>query len=159
MKKLLQRRQGFTLIELLIVIVIIGILSVGFAPTLLNAPKKARDGVRKGQIASIQQAIEAYALDSKTGYPTTGCLKDETNKPGSEIKEYFQGSIVPKDAASVDTVCKGFDYLNDGTYYYISVKLETSAKAGNSDKSAKDAKSDTPIADGNGQYYLVRVKY
>ncbi|MCX6733382.1 MAG: prepilin-type N-terminal cleavage/methylation domain-containing protein [Candidatus Peregrinibacteria bacterium] len=130
MKKLLQRRQGFTLIELLIVIVIIGILAVGFAPTLLNAPKKARDGVRKGQIASIQQAVEAYALDSSTAsYPAAdaqGCVN------ATALKPYFQGGIAPVDPSGntyqngACTTKGSFAYGLDTTNkcYYIAATME-----------------------------------
>ena len=123
MKKLLQRRQGFTLIELLIVIVIIGILSVGFAPTLLNAPKKARDGVRKGQIASIQQAIEAYALDNAYLDAAGGknCLPVNYNIN-------FQGKTPPVDPQSPSrlngTCDNGYEYGKSATCYWIVATME-----------------------------------
>ncbi len=124
MKKLLQRRQGFTLIELLIVIVIIGILAVGFAPTLLNAPKKARDGVRKGQIASIQQAVEAYALDNTAGY-----LADENGCLNSKYNINFQGKVLPVDPvpAQSNGACKtpgAFGYGKNDKCYWLAANME-----------------------------------
>lgn len=166
MKKLLQRRQGFTLIELLIVIVIIGILSVGFAPTLLNAPKKARDGVRKGQIASIQQAVEAYALD-KASYPATGCITSDTDV-GKALAPFFQGSVLPKDqsvqAFDADpkptaACASGFYFYNPGSCYAIMTKLEVGP--GNTDKLTPDcaASLNTGTDQKLTPYFAVTQKY
>ena len=152
MKKLLQRRQGFTLIELLIVIVIIGILSVGFAPTLLNAPKKARDGVRKGQIASIQQAIEAYALDNV--YLATAadkCLPAAYNVN-------FQGSVAPVDPSGTTyqngscTTKGSFEYGYDAVNkcYYIGATMEIAET-----NSADSVTNCAPVVGTKKNYYVI----
>ncbi len=64
------KKKGFTLIELLIVISIIGILA-GVVLTVLNPNHfrgKARDSVRKEDLAVIQGALERYYADNNA-YP------------------------------------------------------------------------------------------
>ncbi len=159
MKKLLQRRKGFTLIELLIVIVIIGILAVGFAPTLLNAPKKARDGVRKGQIASIQQAVEAYALDNAYLPSAAG-----TNCLPAGYSVNFQGSAAPVDPSGAKyangTCVGGYQYiLQDKATpkcYYIVATMEIPENNNGASVGAGDCALTT--ANPNTGYYTV-VKY
>jgi len=167
-------KKGFTLIELLIVIVIIGILAVGFAPTLLNAPKKARDGIRKGNLASIKDAIEAYALDNNSQYPgpsaNNGCVTTRIGPtgPNGDISKYFQGGAIPKDPSNlvVGGNCNtAGEYLYvkfDPNCYIIGAKLEI-AGAGNSDKMPPDntfCTNGTPTSGaGSKDFYYVVVKY
>ncbi len=129
-------KKGFTLIELLIVIVIIGILAVGFAPTLLSGPKKARDAIRKGNLASIKDAIEAQALE-KGAYPVTNngspCGTLAAYFAGTS---YFQGGQIPKDPTPATSICSpDGDYLftnyANGKCYVIGAKVEISG-SGNS---------------------------
>ena len=54
------RRPGFTLIELLVVITLIGILIAVGTVSYTNAQKKGRDGRRKTDLKSLQQALELY---------------------------------------------------------------------------------------------------
>ena len=64
-------RQGFTLVELLVVISIIGILS-SFAVVSLNSARvKARDALRKGDMAQLRTAINLY-YDDNEEYPACG---------------------------------------------------------------------------------------
>ncbi len=168
-------KKGFTLIELLIVIVIIGILAVGFAPTLLNAPKKARDGIRKGNIASIKDAIEGYALENNSQYPgpdmSSGCVtaKIGPTGPNGDISKYFQGSVIPKDPSSTTVWpanCFSPEYIYakfDGSgCYVLGAKLEV-ADAGNSDKSLPGfdfcAGSAPTTGAGSKNYFYDVVKY
>ena len=72
-KGLSAARHGFTLIELLIVIAIIGILSVALVPTGMSALKKARDGARVSNMASIKTAMQQYVLD-KGACPDSAAL-------------------------------------------------------------------------------------
>ena len=155
MKKFLLRRKGFTLIELLIVIVIIGILAVGFAPSLLNAPKKARDGVRKGQIAGIKQAVDAYALDKNPPYPVAAAAKcvDQIG-----LEDYFQGKTLPADPSNNKSDCSGgygFYYIADAKYYAIYSKLEVAGSGNFADPAA--LKFDVDLSK-TGDYYVVLQK-
>ncbi len=56
-------QTGFTLIELLIVVAIIGILAAIAVPNFLNAQVRAKISRVKGDLKSIQTAIEMYTLD------------------------------------------------------------------------------------------------
>lgn len=63
-----QFRFGFTLIELLVVISIIAILVAAATVSWTQAQKKARDGKRKSDLKSLQQAFELY-FEENNSYP------------------------------------------------------------------------------------------
>lgn len=65
---LLQR--GFTLIEIMVVVVIIGLLAAIVAPNLIGNIDKAAVTRTKGDIRSIETALNLYRLDNFR-YPTT----------------------------------------------------------------------------------------
>ena len=68
-------KEAFTLVELLIVVSIIGILA-GVAIAVINPNKvrgRARDGVRKNDMAVIKSAIENYYAENNI-YPATGTI-------------------------------------------------------------------------------------
>ena len=72
------RNRGFTLIELLVVISIIGILS-SFAIVSLNSARiKARDALRKGDMAQLRTALYLY-YDDAGAYPV--CNPDNSWDP------------------------------------------------------------------------------
>jgi len=64
------KKSGFTLLEMLIVLgiiaVILSVLSVSFSTT----QKKSRDAKRKGDLKSIQNALEQYYSACSYNYPT-----------------------------------------------------------------------------------------
>lgn len=62
------KSTGFTLVELLVVISIIGILSSFAVVSLNTARAKARDALRKGDMAQIRTALNIYYDDFKR-YP------------------------------------------------------------------------------------------
>ena len=65
-------RRGFTLIELLITISIIGILASLTLASYNGAQSKARDGVRKQDLAQVKRALELAKsdCDGNASYPT-----------------------------------------------------------------------------------------
>lgn len=69
-------KKGFTLIELLIVITIIGILASLTLASYGNAQAKARDGVRKSDLAQIKRALELAKSDCSGSafYPVPGTV-------------------------------------------------------------------------------------
>lgn len=166
-------KKGFTLIELLIVIVIIGILAVGFAPSLLSGPKKARDAVRKGNLEIIRKAVDAYSLENSSKYPDDGggrfCFK------GSKLAEnpnaYFQGGILPADPSGPTYEVVGKGCLGDFVYrkigdttgcYILAAKVEVAA-SGSTDAALGDiADCDDAVkkSEGtSGSYFYKVVKF
>jgi prepilin-type N-terminal cleavage/methylation domain-containing protein len=64
----INKKNGFTLVELLVVISIIGLLS-SFAVVSLNSARvKARDALRKGEMAQLRTALSLY-YDDNGRYP------------------------------------------------------------------------------------------
>jgi prepilin-type N-terminal cleavage/methylation domain-containing protein len=60
---MLRGNKGFTLMEILVAMAIVGILSsVGFT-SFTTSIKKTRDAERKGDLATISKALEAYNSD------------------------------------------------------------------------------------------------
>ena len=74
-------KQGFTLIELLIVISIIGILATVTLASYNSAQEKARDGIRKSDLAQMKRALELSKADCQGSayYPNLG---------GSDVTAY-----------------------------------------------------------------------
>lgn len=56
-------RRGFTIVELLIVIVVIGILAAITIVAFNGVQSRARDSVRKNDLAQLAKAIQIYAVD------------------------------------------------------------------------------------------------
>ncbi|MCK4539945.1 prepilin-type N-terminal cleavage/methylation domain-containing protein [Candidatus Parcubacteria bacterium] len=71
MIKITKNTKGFTLIELLVVISIIGILSSFSVVSLNSARVKARDALRKGDMAQIRTALSLYSFENER-YPICG---------------------------------------------------------------------------------------
>jgi prepilin-type N-terminal cleavage/methylation domain-containing protein len=69
-KNILNRnnKSGFTLVELLVVISIIGLLSSFAIVSLNSARMKARDALRKGDMAQLRTALNLY-YDDNNAYP------------------------------------------------------------------------------------------
>lgn len=64
------RRRGFTLLEMLVVILIIGLLTGIIAPRLLGQMSKSEVTAARGQLASLDKALQAFRIDNKR-FPTT----------------------------------------------------------------------------------------
>lgn len=71
----MNNKKGFTLIELLVVISIIGLLSSFAMVSLNSARQKARDALRKGDMAQLRTALYLY-YDDNLGYPLCGNWDD-----------------------------------------------------------------------------------
>lgn len=157
MKKQLLRpysaRAGFTLIELLVVIAIIGLLSSMAMVSLNGTRTKARDALRKADMAQIRTALYIY-YDDNGAYPIcanwTGnpphygaspdalgadCYND-SNLEGSLASELTSGSRPimaklpedPKNPSNDYTISSSYLYryvsTGDGSEYAIAYQLE-----------------------------------
>jgi len=58
------RQKGFTIVELLIVIVVIGILAAITVVAYNGVQSRARDNVRKQDLAQLSKATKLYAVDN-----------------------------------------------------------------------------------------------
>jgi prepilin-type N-terminal cleavage/methylation domain-containing protein len=110
---------GFTLVELLIVVAIIGIMAALVMANLNDARKKARDAMRKADLANIVKALESYRV-LNGDYPITGSWVNSTScqwLPG--LTQYFP-NCMPKDPLNSGTYPRpyGNSGANDGGYYY-----------------------------------------
>lgn len=92
MLKIINNKKAFTLVELLVVISIIGILS-SFAVVSLNSARvKARDALRKGDMAQIRTALALYYMENNR-YPICGTWEEGESNFGATIgDEEFTGS-------------------------------------------------------------------
>ncbi len=80
----LQDQKGFTLIELLVVMVILGMLAALVGPRLFGHVGKSQQQAAKAQIVLIEEALDAFRLDTGR-YPTTSeGLNALTTGPGVE---------------------------------------------------------------------------
>lgn len=97
-------KKGFTLIELLVSISVIAILTMVSASAYMTAQKRGRDAKRRGDVKSIQQALEqCYTLDG---------LYPEALTPG-EALECGSSQVVINQVPD--------DPKNDVTYTYDGI--------------------------------------
>ncbi len=93
---LLSNAEGFTLVELLVVMVIIGLLATLVAPGLFKQFGKGQHEAAKAQVASIEQGLDKFRLDTGR-YPTTQeGLNSLVTNPGIEKWDgpYIKSSLL-----------------------------------------------------------------
>ena len=156
--KLKINQKGFTLIELLIVITIIDILASLTLASYGSAQAKARDGIRKSDLAQVKRAMELAKSDCKGAawYPyfanytalanyladtdlnyLSSVIQDPTNS-SPQVYSYITttASGVPTDECPSETSPGTFD--KDGaTKYSLYVKLERTSDAQSLDSRTK----------------------
>jgi prepilin-type N-terminal cleavage/methylation domain-containing protein len=122
---------GFTLVEILIVVAIIGIMAALVMTSLSAGQKKARDAIRKDDLAKTKLALEAYK-GLHGDYPTTsGWVKSTSCQWINGLSEYFP-SCMPQDPLNQGTLDPyGAVGQNNGGYYYAYIyrpTVDTTAK-------------------------------
>jgi prepilin-type N-terminal cleavage/methylation domain-containing protein len=79
-----KKEYGFTLIELLVVIAIIGLLSSLAVVSLNSARVKARDALRKADMAQMRTAVTMYYSDHNK-YPVCGTVNSAVADFGANV--------------------------------------------------------------------------
>lgn len=132
----LKGKRAFTLIELLIVITVIAILSVAFLPRAFDAPRKARDTVKKKTVSDIQASAEAKLLDtSLIPDDADGDAADVNSCLTDAVKTNLGLTVLPLDASkkeSCSAVVADADkyfYRATSDFYIVGVVMEVTANA------------------------------
>lgn len=117
----MKTRRAFTLIELLIVITIIGILAVSFAPRLLGAPSQARDAKRVediNTIAGILKIDDSPYINKTGGTFFYGCV----THLDFDLSDF--GGTIPEDPNHEDQLLMyGISACDEGLGGYIVIDL------------------------------------
>lgn len=121
-----QFKKAFTLIELLVVISIIAILVAAATVSWTNAQQKARDGRRKSDLKSTQQAIELYFQENGT-YPASENGQIKCNNPGDIRTRNWGSNFDCGSRTYINPLPKDPKWDNTLEYYYESVASATSA--------------------------------
>jgi prepilin-type N-terminal cleavage/methylation domain-containing protein len=95
--------RAFTLIELLITVAIIAILAVIAVPNFLEAQTRAKVSSAKSSMASLQTALEAYAVDNNQ-YPYAETVGPDA--PTNTYK-YLPAGGHPRSVSGPDAMCGG----------------------------------------------------
>ncbi len=92
-----RQRTGFTLIEVLLVIVIIGILSLGVVMGVKGRSRQAAVNTTRVSIASSMSAVTAFEIDNGTWPSSLNELISNTGHPGWH-GPYIRDGRIPADA-------------------------------------------------------------
>lgn len=65
-----RQRRGFSLLELVIVVVIVGIIAAIAIPRMSRGAAGAADSALNGDLAVLRNAIDLYAAEHGSSYPT-----------------------------------------------------------------------------------------
>ena len=95
--RICRTRGGFTLIEVLLVIVIIGILSLGVVVGVAGRSKQAAENTTRGSIHATMLAVTAFEIDNGTWPSSLNELISSTGQPGWH-GPYIQDGRLPADA-------------------------------------------------------------
>lgn len=121
MKKIRQNKNtqaGFTLIELMVVIIILGFLAALTVPRFMGESDKAKVGVAKTQIVSLETALKMYKLDNGNYPSTEQGLKALVEPPtsGNLPKNWRKGGYLEKSKVPQDPWKNDFIYTCPGSH-------------------------------------------
>ena len=92
--------RGFTLVEMLVVISIIALIMALVGPRVLNFLAESKVKAAKIQIASLESALDLYALDTGQYPSSSDGLDALMHRPGGVTSwsgPYLKGNEVPND--------------------------------------------------------------
>ena len=92
--------RGFTLVEMLVVISIIALIMALVGPRVLNFLAESKTKAAKIQIASLESALDLYALDTGQYPSSSEGLDALMHRPGGVTSwsgPYLKGNEVPND--------------------------------------------------------------
>ncbi len=115
---MLNKKKGFTLIELLIVIAVISILISIALPRFRGMQVEGNIAKAKGELRTLQTAVESYYIHNNNTYPDTGSAALETALEDAvpNIIDY-----VPNDPFADDDYVYVLGGTNDKFYIIYSV--------------------------------------
>ncbi len=127
-------KKAFTLVELLVVISIIGILSSTVFASLSSARSRARDAIRKSDLAQIAKAFRLYYEQNGTyRIPNTGWVDDTGYATGvghfnydydaagpvvSVSQGLINAGLLPKDIRDPSGLASGFGNIGAAYMFY-----------------------------------------
>lgn len=116
-------QAGFTLVEIMIVLAIVGMLFSFVGVNVIKRYRQAKIDSAKIQIASYEQALQAYYLDNNMFPHTSQGLEALVGKPtvGREPKNYADGGYLGKKKLQDDPFGTPYRYeCEDYQNYSIS---------------------------------------
>ena len=111
-----EKKKGFTIIELLVVITVIAIL-VGLAlPRFKGMQDEGNIAKVKGELRTLQSAVESYYIHNNNAYPATGASALQTAL-ASAVPSII--NYVPTDPFSSSTADYGYVLGGTNNKFYV----------------------------------------
>lgn len=163
------KQRGFTIVELLIVIVVIAILAAITIVAYNGVQARARDAVRKNDLAELVKATQLYAADKgdfaevNCGSSGSGWLPSDYDGTGPAVSIntcLISGGYLSKElrdpgglASCTGLTCFAYMKCSGGAGTYYIAHLETLPQVGTD----TDATNCTTYDTSYGMNYIVKV--
>ena len=112
MKLMRRKNKGFTLVEVLVVIGILAMMAVIFAPRWRKGFSKAKSGLARTKMANIEGAISRFYLDCGRYPDESQGLEDLLTAPG-DLNEKWDGPYL-KRSELLDPWENPYVYIEEG---------------------------------------------
>jgi prepilin-type N-terminal cleavage/methylation domain-containing protein len=171
-----RKQKGFTIVELLIVIVVIAILATISISAYSGVQARARDSIRKSDLADIKKALTYYYTDKGDWIGTgSGCGYNGDglgwfNYSGGTYPAstasclttngYTKQDIKDPTGAATSTATSGYTYMKyncgsgDSLRVFVYAKLETEPQS----ETATDGTCNSSLDTLYGMNYYVQVQ-